>query len=560
MEKFKQIKEKIIFWVKDNYWLLLILSAGFLVRCYGIYFDYPVGINYIWDETLNIINLIDIIETKSFFSSIASPYPTLLTFLYAPVLFLRIIFIMLAHKLSSVVEFKDFVLQNGMGYLYIIVRWYAVAFGTAGIYVVYKIFNYISKNKIPAYLASLVFGFGIISVFLSHWGKAHIVMIFFFLLSLYFSLRFEREKKNKYFYLSSLFAGCSASVHYTGFLAVIFPFLNLVYNFKNLNYKVIGKSILIGIATILLFYGLNYNGVKYMVHYQDENYYSTTGYTGMSNVSLLTRFTYVITDSWKIEPFLTTLFFLLLLFAFRKIWQDKLNRYLIFGILFFYIFMITVTVLPGNNRWLLIFMVLAYPLAIVTLYDIVVNKFSQKIAIGLCLLMILPSFIYCLKWDTVISRYTAIEAADWLENNVNKGDWIYSFYYNLYLPFSYQGALWNKDNNQLEYKKIDYILNHKDNFENQGYNLAYDYNKLRYQELAGKKTKYIVIASGDKKDLENQYDNLRKYNQFTLVKSFSPFAGGKETITGDVTNNPDSWKKIFNFSSGGQFINIYKVK
>ncbi len=39
----------------DKYWLILaILLLGFLLRVFGIYFDYPYGVNFIWDEIFSV--------------------------------------------------------------------------------------------------------------------------------------------------------------------------------------------------------------------------------------------------------------------------------------------------------------------------------------------------------------------------------------------------------------------------------------------------------------------------------------------------------------------------
>jgi hypothetical protein len=250
----------------------------------------------------------------------------------------------------------------------------------------------------------------------------------------------------------------------------------------------------------------------------------------------------------------------MLIFVGRLMWKNKFNRYLLAAIAFFYLLMISVIVLPGQNRWLLIFMSLVYPLSIVALYNLVTGRFGQKIAVGLCLILIVPSAVYALKWDSAIARYTGVEAAQWLQDNTQKGDWLYSFYYNLYLPFSYQGALWNKENNGLSYKKIEYILSNQKNFMNSGFNLAYDFDKFRYKELAGKDTRYVVLSAGSLKEIGQQADQLASYHQITLAKSFDPLSDSKGDDAGNITNNPDNWLKIFDYREAGPFVYIYKIK
>jgi len=543
-----------------DYILAGILLAAFLIRSYGIYFDYPGGINYIWDETGSLMQLVDIIQTKNLFASAVYHYPALLTIAYLPGLALRSAQLMLVNHLPSFSALKDFVLINGLGNLYIIVRWYSIIFGTASVYLVYKIFGIFNKEKAAAYLAAIAYASSIVAVFLSHWGKAHSALIFFLLLSLYFTLRFEAEKKTKYLYLSAFFAACSASVHYIGISAAIFPLFNLIFHYKELNYKIFLKTAALGLAVIIFFYGVNYNGIRDMIANVNDNYYANTNYSGLVKVSLSERFAYVFSDSWAIEPFLTAIFFAAILFAGRTLWRDRYKRYFLLGLIFNYLLMVTVIVGPGNIRWLAVFMVLAYPLSLVTIYELLKQKLPTRISYIFCLLLILPSLAYGLKWDLVISRYTAVEAAAWLEHNTGRQEWIYSFYYNLYLPFTYRAALWNKENNGLAYKKFEYIIANKERFIDQGYNLAYDHDQLRYQDLAGEETKYAVVAADSLAELGRQAELLAGYHQISLAKSFSPFVKETGLSASDISNNPDNMMKIFQYSMAGPYISIYKIK
>ena len=212
--------------IKKNYIIIAILLVGFFIRWYGIYFDYPYGINFIGDELYNIVFIINKIQEKNLFAG-SSPYPTLLLFLYAPVLILRILYFALKEGIFSIDQLKGFLVSGGMGQVYILVRWCSVFFGTATIFLIYKIYKLIFKHKFSFYYASLVYAFSLIPVFLAHWGKVHSSMVFFLVLSLFFILKFERDKALKYFYWSLIFSACALSVHYIGISAVIFPFLGI---------------------------------------------------------------------------------------------------------------------------------------------------------------------------------------------------------------------------------------------------------------------------------------------------------------------------------------------
>jgi len=98
--KLKLEKKQIIDWLKENYILVLIIGVGFAVRWWGIYFDYPFGSAQIWDEVFNMTQLIDRIEHGSLFGG-ANSYPFLLSYVYLPILILRVAYIALTHGIFT---------------------------------------------------------------------------------------------------------------------------------------------------------------------------------------------------------------------------------------------------------------------------------------------------------------------------------------------------------------------------------------------------------------------------------------------------------------------------
>src|SRR4030043_1211861 len=217
------IFNRAIIFLKKNIYIIFILAIGFFIRWYGIYFDYPFGTNNIWDEIYSMVYLLDALEYKNFFIT-SYNYPLLLPWMYLPTLIIRLGYIALSHGIFNLNELKEFLIAGGIGQVYIIVRWYSVVFGTATIWLLYKIYSLIFKNKISLYFLSAAYAISLVPVFLSHWGKAHSIMVFFLVLSLYFILQFEKEKNLKYFYWSAIAGACSISIHYIGISAAIFPF------------------------------------------------------------------------------------------------------------------------------------------------------------------------------------------------------------------------------------------------------------------------------------------------------------------------------------------------
>ena len=125
----KRIKEIFV----KNYPIILILLVAFSVRFYGIYFDYPGGVVFIWDETFHITQLFDRIEQRAWFVD-GSGYPFLLSFIYIPLIILRLSYIALVNGIFTIEGLKEQLVAGGMGQLFIIVRWYSVFFGTATVF------------------------------------------------------------------------------------------------------------------------------------------------------------------------------------------------------------------------------------------------------------------------------------------------------------------------------------------------------------------------------------------------------------------------------------------
>jgi len=559
----------------QKYWLILaILLLGFLLRVYGIYFDYPYGVNFIWDEIFSVSYLLDIFEYKTLFTSMPYQYPLLLPLLYLPGLILRIIYIALIHGLTSINELKNYLVMSGMGQIYIIVRWYSVLFGTATIYLIYRIYSLIAKSKFSAYFSSLVYTISFIPVFMAHWGKAHIIMTFFLVWSLYFVLKFEQEKKIKYWYWSVVMSACSWSIHYLGISAIIFPILSLVINRKEFIWKIIIKSILIYSVFILTFYLINFRGLQ-GIWGNNAGYLLSTGFTGMYAIGQWERFYYVIRDSFLLDPIFISLFIIMVSLNFKKIIKDKLLRYILIGLLFNYFIMSTLVAWPKMSRWLLVFNSLALPLGAFLLAEYLTAKNLKKVWLYfITIILLIPNIYFIGLWLNLLNNNTRLETSQWLQKNLKKSEVAYSFDMYLDAPLSYDAALWQRDNNHLELsKKLQLIISHEKDFKDKGIDLRYDFGYNRYQNLAGPDTKYIIIfyaLSGEEKGWFNYttrktayeiLDNIKKYHQLKLVKTYSPTDNQKLINSGveDYLNNPLSWSTLIHLNKSGSFYEIYQI-
>lgn len=565
--------KKYLNYLKNNYWLVIILLVGFFIRWYGIYFDYPQGVNNIWDEIFSVVYLLDVFQYKNLFIT-SYNYPFLLPWLYAPVLILRIIYIALVHGIFNLNELKNFLVMSGMGQIYIIVRWYSVFFGTATIFLLYKIYGLIFKNRLSLYFLSAAYATSLVPVFLSHWGKAHSVMVFFLVLSLFFVLKFEKEKSLKFFYWSTVAAAASVSIHYIGLSAAIFPLLGFIHNRKLFTTRTLFKAFFLYVIPVVFFYASNYNGIKGMVA-NNIGYFENTGFTGMSQAGGLERFYYVARDSFNLDPVFIALFVIMLAVKFKEIFKNTLLRYIIFGLLFNYLLMITVIAWPQMSRWLLIFITLAIPLGAGLFMEFLIDKnINRRLQYFIFLFLLIPNLIISGLWLNLLRQNTMSEASAWLQSDLKQNEAAYSFDRYLDAPLSYQAAWWHKENNKvLTAKKINYIIDHKENFLNQGINLRYDYANNRYKDLGGKETKYVIIAywqsgeTNERTNLETRkqayetLDKVKEFHRLELVQKFYPTADERLIATGieDYLNNPLDFKTLFHLKKSGPFVEIYQV-
>jgi len=555
--------------LKQHYILAGIIIFGFALRVYGIYFDYPTGVNFIWDEIFSVSYLLDIVDQKTLFTSSPYQYPLLLPILYIPGLAVRMFYFVVGHSLYGINEIKDFLVDGGMGQLYIVVRWYSVFFGTATMYLLYKIYRPLFKNIWSVYFAVFAYSISFIPVYLSHWGKAHSAMIFFFVLSLYFVLRFEREKAMRLFWLSVMASAAAFSIHYIGISAIIFPLAGWWFNRGYFTWKktVCAGSLYGGIA--LFFYLSNWNGVVSMF-WNTAEYFQRTDFTGMAKVGIFERLYYLFFDSFKLEPFLI-LFAIVFLFNIKKIAKDRFLRYIFAGLCFNYLLMVTIIAWPEMARWRGIFITLMLPLSAGFAMEYMLENKFKKTTMGVVIfLLIAPSVYITGSWLKILNHNTRIDAVSWLEDNTN-GEMIYTFDRYLDAPLNYDSALWHRDNNNRGLsKKLAYIIGHEEEFKHKGLNLRYDYDMNRFRDLGGPNTKYIFISywpdkNGGKTlfgtDVGSLLNEVEKYHRIERVKTFFPVADGVKVskTAEDILNNPINWIDVVSLEKSGPFVEIYRV-
>ncbi|MFH0892336.1 MAG: glycosyltransferase family 39 protein [Candidatus Falkowbacteria bacterium] len=559
--------------LKRNALLIFIVVMGITYRSYGIYFDFPAGINAIWDETYGMAYLIDLFHYKNIFLAKGS-YPIFLPIIYAPVLALRLLYLMLINDLNSVKDLYDFLIVNGMGHVYIVGRWFAIFFGAVTILLVYKTAKFIFKNRVSGYLAAAAYAVSPALVAMAHWGKVHTAMVFFILLSQYFALIYEENKKIKFFYLSVLASALSIGVHQLGVTSIIFPLAALAFNWRKLNIKIIGKSFMIALFAILFFYLPNIKGLENMF-VRDTGRIADNGFLGMYPTHGFERFTYIWHDSFSVESIFVILFIVIMLFQGRMLWKNMLTRYILIGLAFNYFLMSTVFAAPSVIRMMLTFLTLVIILSAgyfaSFIYRLSINK---KIILFIFFIMLLPDIYFSYKWNRMLDAYTRNETVEWLKENLKSDENVYSFDLYIDAPFSYEAAKWQIEKNGLtDSKKVNYILAHKEEYREKGVNLMYDMGFKRLEELAGENTKYLVFAYWESGEREKRYDiptkeginkvigEVEKHHELRLAKTFYPTDNKSLIQSGvdDYLNNPINLLPLIYLDKCGPTVEVYEV-
>lgn len=574
MERLVQLKNRFVFWVKDNPWLLIILTLALGLRVYGIYFDYPYGVSQIWDESY-ITNTLDMLQYHSIFTPIQIQTSFFLPILYIPGTILRLMYLALTHGIFSLDGLKEYIVVSGSGVINITVRFYSVAFGVLSTWVIFKIYYLLFKNKTIANFATLSYAVSFIPIYMSHWGKAHISVVFFLLLSLYFALKYEQEKNVKYFYWCGIFATLSFLAHYVGIFTMIFPVYAYLINRKNIRLKHFGYGLVIFAFLVGFFYFLNWKGL--MNQYGNAVFlFKNTGGQGMFPLSFGERTYYLLRDSFKVEYVFFSIFCVMFILNIKRLFSNRLLGYITMGIVADYLFLSFAIVGPEMARLLLSFLTLTVPLGAALLMEKFVKlKLKNKHLIVFSILIIIPNLYFSGKWLAFLSGSTRNDLVAWAGQNLEKDENIYSF--DLYMDtlLSYQAALFHREENKVYFsKKLDYIIDHKAEFENKGLNIFYDIGRNRYQELGGKNTKYFVItywmnenrptrmAEGyDRPGAERVVADIRRYHEIRLEKTFYP-SENKDIIRDGIwcyLNNPTSWNDLAKLDKSGPFVEVYRV-
>lgn len=197
--------------------IILLTIVGLLFRILNPTFGSPT-LYVVPDEVANYTSALYMLSNKTFISQ-TSQYTPFGSYIQIPFIVLSYLIGLLIRQFSSLASF-EFFLTTHEGYYLFIPRIISGIFGALSIPVIYFLTHELyPRNKRIPFWSAFLFTFSLNHIQLSHLGKPWAPSLFFFLLSLYFTIKSIRvqRKSNLYTLLASI-----AIIVSFGFLQIAF--------------------------------------------------------------------------------------------------------------------------------------------------------------------------------------------------------------------------------------------------------------------------------------------------------------------------------------------------
>ncbi len=232
-----------------------ILIIGLILRILNPTFGTPV-LYVSGDEAPNYIGALLMMEKQNPFIDIAI-YPPLGSYVQIPFLSLAFLAMFVLGKVHTLSELKLLVATQ-QGYFLFVPRLISGVLGVGTIIIVYKITRLLFSKR-TSLIAALLFALSFNHIQMSHSGRPWVSAIFFFALSIYFSLKLLTKKavNPRNTVLSSVSAIVSFGFHQVGIVSIWFFLLVQVFRYQGaLNNIFKDKITRLGLAVSILGIGL----------------------------------------------------------------------------------------------------------------------------------------------------------------------------------------------------------------------------------------------------------------------------------------------------------------
>jgi hypothetical protein len=208
-----------------SHWIAVLLAIGGVLRLIGVTYGLPFPL--VSDEEVLIGGAMRMMELRTLLPVIHGDamnilyYPPVLSYLYlfcmAPVL----AWLYLANGLPSIDQFGMLVLNN-IELIWISARLTSVAFGTATIYLTYRVTHAITNSPTAGIAAAALLSVDFMHTMLSHVARHWSATVFIIWLTAWFAIRYYHKPSTKLALVIGLCSGLGFGTSYIGILGMGF--------------------------------------------------------------------------------------------------------------------------------------------------------------------------------------------------------------------------------------------------------------------------------------------------------------------------------------------------
>ncbi|MFA5175235.1 MAG: glycosyltransferase family 39 protein [Patescibacteria group bacterium] len=556
--------------LKENKILFIILLIAFFLRLGGIFHGYPLMV--FSDEGATLLASLKMIGTFSLRAgnALGYYYPALLSYVFLPFLSFFIGICRWLGVFTDIQQIKETVLLN-IGFFAPLIRLVSVLFGTATVYLVYRITKALFNKSIVSLLAAWFLAVSFYHSGVSHYGNTWTIQTFFYLLVLLWAINFLKKSTISFrdYIYGALLVGLSFGINFVGIIT--YTWFLIVHFLKNRNKNLINTFLInknfwlanfILLAFIAIIYWLNPAGLnnyfnRITVSVPRDDYASYQ----LFHDSTLSGLFFYLKNVFFVEPFLCVFF----LVGSWMLWKKEKTAFLLVSVgALLYLALLS----PQTGLLIRYALPLDPLLAIVSAYFLyeLFSVYSKKLGIILLVVASLYVLMFGVLFNLRLMKIdTRVLARNWILSDLPSGSSIKNY------------DLADEINLIEDKASINLIQNYLPGLlsTRRKYLFAleeYQYPKpnffvLNYELPAGilPKTDYIILSDIEKKDLDSKAGTI--LDEYSLIKRFypveTPINGvwpGYYELGAPFNHSMFKPLMLFRLYGMGPYVEIYKIK
>jgi hypothetical protein len=233
-------------------WAALVIAVGFIIRLCGIGYGLPFPL--VSDEELLIGGALRMLELRTLLPVLHGDalnilyYPPFLSYVYIVCMAPVVVGLYIFHAFPPLDQLGTIVL-NHLDLVWLAARLVSVAFGTATLYLTYRIAEMITGSRIAAVAAAAVLSVDFMHAMLSHVARHWSATVFFIWLSALLALKYAQHPSVRLAIAGGLAAALGFGTSYIGVLGVGFAVVAHLYSWRQHKVALLGQQALAALAT-----------------------------------------------------------------------------------------------------------------------------------------------------------------------------------------------------------------------------------------------------------------------------------------------------------------------